>query len=102
MRPPKDFMRPHEDFMRPHEDFMRPHEDFMRLYEVFQRLYEVFIQALEASLCRHIAILQGLLRACRGTEVPGYGYEGRLRGLNKPAKAGFANQEPGASAPRIQ
>ena len=49
-----------------------------------------------------IAILQGLLSACRGTEVPGYGYEGRLRGLHEPVKAGFANQAPGASAPRIQ
>jgi len=34
-------------------------------------------------------------------EATGYGYEGRLRGLEQPVQAGFVTQEPGASAPRL-
>ena len=36
-----------------------------------------------------IAVLHRLLRAHPVAEATGYVYEGRLRGLEKPAKAGF-------------
>ena len=37
-----------------------------------------------------IAVLPRLLRARPVAEATGYVYEGRLRGLDEPAKAGFA------------
>jgi len=37
--------------------------------------------------------------ARRGPEGPGYGYEGRLRGLVKPAFAGFVTKSRGLQPP---
>jgi len=38
-------------------------------------------------------------RACRGTEVPGYGYEGRLRGLDSLRRQASQLQSRGRSSP---
>ncbi len=41
-------------------------------------------------------------RAARWLKPRATGYAGRLRGLDEPAKAGFADQAPGTLVPRIQ
>ena len=47
----------------------------------------------------HIAVLPRLLRARPVAEATGYVYEGRLRGLDEPAKAGFAAKSRGLQPP---
>ena len=46
-----------------------------------------------------IAVLHRLLRARPVAEATGYVYEGRLRGLDEPAKAGFAAKSRGLQPP---
>ena len=46
-----------------------------------------------------IAVLPRLLRARPVAEATGYVYEGRLRGLDEPAKAGFAAKSWGLQPP---
>ena len=47
----------------------------------------------------NIAVLHRLLRARPVAEATGYVYEGRLRGLDEPAKAGFAAKSRGLQPP---